>query len=321
LPYRDQNTITLLSGSVANPLAGLLPGTSLNGSTTTLRQLLAPFPEFPVVDSTAFSSGVTERNATIGSSYYNSLNIRVERRFSRGVSVISTYAWSKLTERDSWLNATDSAPEKRVSPFDHKQRFVVALNYRLPIGRDRLLNLQSRLADMILGGWQLNSIYNYQTGAPILWMNGSTNNPGDYPTCAVATAKGSCPLDANGIPQASASFPMNLTYNSRQIDTAAFDTSRFVTASASAYSFHLRTIPTTFSQYRQDGINNFDASVVKKIDVSERTYFQFRAEAFNVLNHPTFGAPNTQASSALFGTINSQSNRPRQLQIGMRFIF
>src|SRR5262249_14660882 len=123
LPYRDQNVITLLSGSVSNPFAGLLPGTSLNGSTTTVRQLLAPFPDFPVDDSTAFSSGVTERNATLGSCSYNSLNVRVEKRLSHGMSVISTYAWSKLIERDSWMNATDPLPEKRISPFDHTQHF------------------------------------------------------------------------------------------------------------------------------------------------------------------------------------------------------
>jgi hypothetical protein len=152
-------------------------------------------------------------------------------------------------------------------------------------------------------------------------MNGSTNNPGDYPICAVATVKGSCPAGANGVPQAAADFPSNLSFNNRQIDGSAFDPSHFVTASGSQYQFHLRTIPTTFSAYRQDGINNFDASVIKNFQISERKTFQFRAEAFNVLNHPTFGAPNTQASSALFGTINTVANRPRQLQLGARFVF
>jgi hypothetical protein len=322
LPYRDQTAITLLSGSVANPFAGLLPGTSLTGATTTLRQLLAPFPEFPVAaDSTTFSSGVTARNATAGSSHYNSLNVRVEKRLSSGVSVIGSYAWSKLIERDSWVNATDPAPEKRISPFDHTQHFVAAVNYALPVGRGRALDLKSSFSDALLGGWQVNSIYTYQTGAPILWMNGSTNNPGDYPVCAVPTAKGSCPNGANGLPQAAFSFPSNLAYNNRQVDQAAFDSSRFVTASASAYQFHIRTIPTTFGQYRQDGINNLDASIIKKFDIAEDKYFQLRAEAFNVLNHPTFGAPNTQAASSQFGIINTQANRPRQLQIGMRFIF
>jgi hypothetical protein len=64
-----------------------------------------------------------------------------------------------------------------------------------------------------------------------------------------------------------------------------------------------------------------DASIIKKFNVDEDKYFQFRAEAFNVLNHPTFGAPNTQAASSLFGIISTQANRPRQVQLGVRFIF
>jgi hypothetical protein len=320
LPYRDQAVITALTASVANPFKNLLPGTSLNGSNTTVRQLLAPFPEFPVVDSTTFSSGITEANDDVGSSNFHSLNMRVEKRLSQGLSFIGVYSWSKLIERDSWLNNTDLIPEKRVSPFDHPQHFVAAVNYELPIGKGRLLNIESTWADRLLGGWSTNAIYSYQTGAPILWMNGSTNNPGDYPLCAVATVAGSCPNGASGVPQAATSLPITMVSN-RQVDGASFDTSQFVTASGQQFQFHLRTLPTTFSNLRQDGINNFDASVIKRFTLSESTYFQFRMEAFNILNHPTFGAPNTQITSSNFGLINSQANRPRQLQIGLRFVF
>jgi hypothetical protein len=246
--------------------------------------------------------------------------MRVEKRLSQGLSFIGVYSWSKLIERDSWLNNTDLIPEKRVSPFDHPQHFVAAMNYELPIGKGRLLNLESTWADRLLGGWSTNAIYSYQTGAPILWMNGSTNNPGDYPLCAVATVAGSCPNGANGVPQAATSLPITMV-NNRQVDSASFYTSQFVTASGQQFQFHLRTLPTTFSNLRQDGINNFDASVIKRFTLSESTYFQFRMEAFNILNHPTFGAPNTQITSSNFGLINSQANRPRQLQIGLRFVF
>jgi hypothetical protein len=321
LPYQDQTVINALTASVANPFKNLLPGTSLNGTNTTVRQLLAPFPEFPVADSTTFSSGVTERNATLGRSYFNSLNVRVEKRLSHGVFLIGTYAWSKLIEADSWLNANDRLPEKRLSPFDHTQHFVAAVGYALPIGRGQIVDLQNRLADALIGGWQVNSIYTYQTGAPLLWMNGSSNNPGDYPICAVATVKGSCPAGTNGLPQSAAGFPSNLSFNNRQVDKPAFDPTYFVTASVSQYQFHVRTIPTTFSQYRQDGINNFDASIIKNFRITENKSAQFRVEAFNVLNHPTFGAPNMQATSTAFGTINTIANRPRQVQLGARFVF
>ncbi|MGH9522283.1 MAG: hypothetical protein ACRD3E_07100, partial [Terriglobales bacterium] len=84
----------------------------------------------------------------------------------------------------------------------------------------------------------------------------------------------------------------------------------------------LRTLPTTSSQYRQDGINQVDASIIKNFSVTESKYFQFRAEAFNFLNHPTFNAPDLKVSgNANFGVISSMANRPRQIQLGARFVF
>lgn len=168
----------------------------------------------------------------------------------------------------------------------------------------------------------MNGIYTYQTGAPILFMNGSTNNPGDYVLCSVPTVNGACPNGSNGVPQAAIFLdPTSLNINPRQTNGPAFDISRFVTASAQQFQFHLRTFPTTFSALRQDPQNNFDASVIKRFDVTERTYFQFRFEAFNVLNRAVFGAPNLTANNAQFGIINSQANRPRQIQVGARFVF
>lgn len=355
LPNRDAALITALTATATNPFKNLIPGTSLNNSTTTVRQLLAPFPEFPVAsDSTTFSSGITEVNSDVGSSNFNSLNLRVEKRLSQGLAVISVYSWSKLIEQDSFLNNTDPAPEKRVSPFDHTNHFVLAMNYQLPIGAGKLINLSSGWMDRLLGGWSTNAIYTYQTGAPILWLNGSTNNPGDYAFCSGPTAtgtnypqlKGLC-ADENGNLLSPGSFPAGLTVDPRDVNGAAFNTSQFVTGSTPALTntkgnpgvpalttaqinalqqtgqlqFHLRTMPSTFGDLRQDGINNFDTSVIKQFTLSEKTYFQFRMEAFNILNHPTFAAPNTQVTSSTFGIINTQANRARQLQIGLRFVF
>jgi hypothetical protein len=220
-------------------------------------------------------------------------------------------------ERDSWLNNTDASLERRISPFDHTFRFVTGINYELPIGRGRLLNLNSRWMNTLVGGWQVNGIYTYQTGQPLLWENGSTNNPSDYPLCNVATANGVCPAGSETAWLA----PNQINFNPRQVDSKSFNTAQFVTASGSQYAFHLRTLPTTISAIRQDGQNNLDASVVKKFAVGERMNFQFRCEAFNLMNHPIFAAPNMAATNASFGQITSQANRPRQLQLGLRFVF
>jgi hypothetical protein len=94
-----------------------------------------------------------------------------------------------------------------------------------------------------------------------------------------------------------------------------------VTSSSGAFQFHLRTMPSTFTDLRADGTNTLDGSILKKFDVTERQYFQFRMEAFNVMNHPQFAAPNVQLTSSSFGTINTQANRPRQIQFGFRYVF
>ena len=123
LPIRDQTTINALTATTTNPLAGLEPGTSLNSSTTTVEQLLARFPEFPV-GSGSGSTGVIEQNLSDGSSNFESVSVRVEKRLSYGLSVIGNYMFSKLIEQDTWLNDTDPVPERRISPFDHPNHFV-----------------------------------------------------------------------------------------------------------------------------------------------------------------------------------------------------
>ncbi|HYL78903.1 MAG TPA: carboxypeptidase-like regulatory domain-containing protein [Bryobacteraceae bacterium] len=299
LPVRDQTLISALTATTPNPFAGLLPGTGLNNSSTTVSQLLALYPEFPV-GSGSGSTGIIEQNNNVGSSYFHSLNIRVVKRLSHGWSLIGNYIHSKLIEQDSWLNDTDLRPEKRLSPFDHPNRFVAGSTYELPIGKGKTVDLRSRWTNLLFGGWKLNGIYSYQTGQPLQWVNGSTTTVGDY-----------------------AYFGGPLNFNNRlaDVNTPAFNTSAFATASTQVFQFHIRTFPTTFANLRQDGINNLDASVLKEFNVTERAYFQLRVEAFNTLNHPTFGSPTMTANNSAFGQITTQANRPRQLQIGARFVF
>jgi hypothetical protein len=297
VPVRDQATISALTATTANPLAGLEPGTSLNSSTTTVEQLLSRFPEFPVGEGSG-SSGVVEQNLSDGRSNFESLSVRVEHRLARGLSVIGNYMYSRLIEQDTWLNDTDPEPERRVSPFDHPQHFVLGASYALPVGKNRLVNLKLGWANALLGGWTVNGIYTYQTGAPLVWTNGSTTSIGDY-------------IYFGG--------PLNL--NPSQVNGNAFNTSVFDTKAADQMQFHIRTFSTTFPNLRQADINNLDASLLKQFDIRETIYFQLRLEAFNAVNHPVFGAPTTTISSTSFGLITSQANLPRQIQLGARFVF
>lgn len=297
LPVRDQATINALTATTTNPLAGLEPGTSLNTATTSVEQLLARYPEFPVGEGSV-SSGVVEQNLSDGNSDFESVSVRVEKRLTYGLSLIGDYMYSKLIEQDTWLNDTDPLPERRISPFDHPNHFVLGATYALPVGKNRALDLKRGWANAVLGGWTVNGIYTYQTGAPLVWTNGSTTNIGDY-------------VYFGG--------PLNL--NPSQVNGAAFNTADFDTKSADQFQFHVRTFSTTFPNLRQAGIDNLDASLLKQFPIREQMYFQLRLEAFNAVNHPVFGAPSTTVSTSTFGEITSQANLPRQLQLGARFVW
>lgn len=314
LPVRDNAVNTALTATVPNPFQGLLPNAStLNGSTTALVNLLAPYPEFPVGDTASGwtgSSGIIEQDLSLGRSYYHSLNVRVERRLSHGLSTIVNYGWSRLIEQDSWLNDSDPVPEKRVSPFDHPQRIVLAVTYDLPVGKGKALNIKSHWLDAVAGGWHLNSVYIWQIGQPLNWDNGSTTTPGDY---VYYGGPGALPASLN-----------NRQANTTATGTAlpAFNTSLFATSSANAFAYHIRTFSTTFPNVRQDGINEWDPSILKRFSFDEKRYLQLRFEFFNVLNHPTFAAPGTlSATNASFGVITAVANRPRTVQLGARFVF
>jgi hypothetical protein len=220
------------------------------------------------------------------------LNVRLQRRLSNGLTLIGNYIFSKLMEQDSWLNDTDLRPEKRISPFDHTHRGVLAISYELPYRGG------SRWARQLLGGWHVNGIYTRQTGQPFTFMGTSSTTIGDL-----------------------VYFGDKLLFNPRQTDTVAFNTSAFDTKTADQFAYHIRTFSTTFSSLRGDGTNELNASVLKRFDVAERKYFQLRIECFNVANHPSFAFPNLAPTNSAFGLITAQSNRSRSLQLGARFVF
>jgi hypothetical protein len=306
IPQKDLSTLgvrdpaqTALTTSIANPFAGL--ATSQNSSSSTPVQLLARYPEFPVGDSSTGwngSGGVIEQNLNAGSSYFHSLNVRLQKRVSGGLYLTTNYIRSRLIEFDSWLNSSDPRPEKRVSPTDRPNRFVAAVTYALPVGQGQLLHFQSRLANTLIGDWVLTTMYQYQTGGPLTFLNASSTSPGDYVYFGA---------------------PLNL--NSRQVNGTAFDTTAFDTKAADAFNYHLRTFPTTFNNLRADGINQLDASVLKRFALGENRRFELRFEAYNLPNHPVFAAPNTQASASGFGTITATANRFRTIQAIARIYF
>lgn len=287
-PFRDPNQ-AYLTNTVANPFNGLIASGTPSGANTNPAQLLARYPQFTVGDSASGwsgSTGVIEQNNPVGSSYFGSLNIGVRRRFSNSLSLNFNYIKSRLIEFDSWLNASDARPEKRVSPSDHPQRFVATAIYAIP------MPIHSKIVKTVAGGWSLSGILTIQKGAPIVFANGSSTSPGDY-------------VYLGG--------PLKL--NNGQVNGTAFDTTVFDTKSADAFNYHLRTFPTTFNNLRQQGINEFDLSILKTFAIGETRRFQLRGEIYNLPNKAVFAAPSTTASNSAFGTITATSNLARTVQL------
>ncbi|MGH9353620.1 MAG: hypothetical protein ACRD2G_15905, partial [Terriglobia bacterium] len=163
LPTRDNTTISELGKIVSNPFTGLLSGTRLNGSTTSLASLLDPYPEF---------SGVTQKDIAAGYSNFNMLAVRLEKRFSSGLLFDFDYNYSRQLATSA-LNAGQlSNFWYGVTSSDYPQRYVFRGIYQLPFGRGRhFLNSSGRLTDLALGGWNLSTIYTWESGPALSWGN------------------------------------------------------------------------------------------------------------------------------------------------------
>ncbi len=298
LPVRDNALNTALSATVPNPFIGLVTSGTPAGNTTSVAQLLAKYPQFPLGYTNggfSGSGGVQIQNLNVGSSYFHSLNVRLQRRLSRNLTIIGNYVFSKLIEQTTWLNDTDPRPEKRIGVFDHTHRGVIAVSYELPTP-----DFQSRLANTLAKGWLLNGIYTMQTGQPFTWMGTSSTTIGD--------------LVYSGD---------KLHFNQRETNGLAFNTSAFATKPQEQFAYHIRTFSTTFSSLRGDNTNELNASVLKRFPILQegRTYLQLRFEVFNVMNHPTFAFPNLAPTNSAFGLITQQANRSRSIQIAARLVF
>jgi hypothetical protein len=279
---RDQATIDYLSTIVNNPFAGLVPGQGINGTTVSRSSLLIPFPEF---------GGITRANDPLGSSYFHSGAIRLEKRFSQGLTVLSNFTYSKLIDQTRFLNDSDPRPEKRISPDDRPIREVISGSYELPFGKGKRFDFHNGLGNRLVGGLIFNLIYNYEVGAPLNW-------------------EGQNALFLGG----------DINLNPRDIDHA-FDITRFNTVSAQQLGSNIRYFSSRFGNLRIDGTNNFDMSIIKRTPITERVNFELRMEAFNALNHPIFDTPQLSPTNSAFGKITNQPNLSRNIQLAGRITF
>jgi hypothetical protein len=175
-----------------------------------------------------------------------------------------------------------------------RHRLTLSYTWELPFGKGRALLNRGGLLNWVLGQWQTNGILTVQSGLPFtVALQSSTTN----------TGTGSRP-NASGI-----------RANDLHTLQQWFD--------PSAYSV---PAPFTYGNLGRNtlygpGRTNWDMSLFKNFVIHEQTRFEFRAEAFNIFNHPQFGLPNSSIGNAQVGQITSTVGNPRQLQMGLRFQF
>jgi hypothetical protein len=284
-----------LTDTVPNPFAGLLPSTNLNGGTTSLQQLLLPYPQF---------TGVTETNLPIGRSWYNSLQVRVDKRFSHGLNVLLSYTRSKTLESVTYMNNQDPGPSRSLTSTDTPNRIVISGNWELPV-----FTHTHGIAGVFLHGWQANGIFVRQNGFPLAAPSGyySTGIDPSLPDPIEQQYFNTCTRLTNGTLD-----------NCTNLKTGQTLPVAFIQQQANT----VRTLGLRFPTIRPPKVPNADVSLFKSFPVREGVRLQFRAEAFNLTNSPQFNVPSTSLSSSTAGVVTlTQVNDPRNMQMSLRLMF
>ncbi len=294
--------------TVPNPFYGKILNGSLSTPTVTANQLLRPYPQF---------AGVTVGNNSYGMSDYNSLQVKLERRFSAGFSLLFSYTFSKLMDNvaatttgfpgepfsgdniQDWDNLHN---EWSVASFDTPQDATISSVWELPFGKGKpWLSNSNRITTAVLGNWQLNGIATFTSGVPLslamatntLYNYGGTQRPNWSGNSGVTSGSSSSRIDEWFNP-AVYTAPAPYTYG---------DTPRYI------------------STLRAAGVLNLDLSIFKDFPIGDQFKLQFRAESFNLANHPQFGIPNTTIGSPNAGQVTSQTNAARSFQFALKLLF
>ena len=294
-----------LQDQVANPFFGQIATGGISGATVSRAQLLLPYPDYGSVMTMANHGN---------SSVYHSLQLSAEKRFAKGISALASYTAGKVID-ESYSSAGSSGEtgdfrigrlnrrgDRAIDQDDVSQRLVVSGVFELPIGKGKTLLGEARgIVNHVLGGWQLNTVTTAQTGRP-LSVRGANNFALNWPNVVKdPTLSG----EARGV--------------LKWFDTTAFQ---------NPPDFVVGNVPRLLPNTRGPGMIQVDLSAFKNFQVHEHKQLEFRAEAFNFLNHVNLNDPGTgfspnrqgQNTNAGFGRITS-AMKARSIQLGLRFTF
>ncbi|MBL8178447.1 MAG: TonB-dependent receptor [Bryobacterales bacterium] len=289
-------TLTQNIASAAASQAGIAsPYAAFRGS---VAQALRPYPQY---------LNIPNRSNPNGNSTYHAFQMKLERRFRGGLTLLGSYTRAK-TISDGDIQAGggpggqtfyNQRLEKGLSTNDIPNVVAVSYLYELPFGPGKRILNRGGIAGALAGGWQFNGIHQYQTGRPV-----------------VLTANNTLPL-FNGLLRpdvlsSSLSAPVSNPLADRWINPAAF---------AVPTGFRLGTAARSYGSLRQDDFWNENFGLLKRTPIKEGMSLVFRAEFFNVFNHTVFGSPQGNVSNTAFGRVSAQSNTPRQGQVALRLEF
>jgi hypothetical protein len=269
------------------------PGVVTANPTLTLQELRPYYSLDPNM-----SENTTRGN--FGRTHYDALQVKLEKRFSRGLSFLISYTYSHTLSRGSFFNdpehfLADQAP----AGFDTPQRITFSYMYRLPFGRrEQYGSNWNKWTDAALGGWEVSGITLYMTGFPF--------------TPSVAST-----LDNGNSNQPNRICNGNLAH--KTIDYY-YDWSCFVSPPINVFG------NSGFGILRGPGQRSWDLSLMKNFPLgTEARYLQFRAEFFNLPNNENFGTPNSSQCGGACGegtiTSNATGTNPRQIQFALKLYF
>jgi Carboxypeptidase regulatory-like domain len=240
-----------------------------------------------------------------GNSNYHSLQARFQQSLHRGLTALVSYTWSKsIDDASSFFssagdanfpqNSRDTRAERALSNFDMRHRLSLSYSYDLPFGKTTMRRL--------LGGWQTFGIWTFQTGRPftVALLPGVDN---------ANTGQSILGFGANGRPNVLHAAALSNPSPERWFDPTAFALAPF--GSFGNAGRNILTGPASQS---------INVSLVKNARVAEHASLQFRAEAFNLLNHANLDLPDIFFGSPTFGSVQS-AQTPRRIQFGVKILF
>ncbi len=272
--------------------------------TRTVNQALRPYPQYLRI-----VTGVRGSGDHSGHSSYHSLVVKAARRFSNGLAFEWNYVLSKvLGDTDSQVEGNGTTQDqynrrlqKSIGAYDQTHAVKLSTVYELPVGRGkRFLSANGAVVDAVLGGWRFGGMFTYMSGFPIRITR---NNPlpiFNEDTRPVITGY----ENWRGAIHGEKFDPAT----DRFLDRNVFPAQPIDFGNATRYNPKVRQFP----------MFNENISLAKSFSPTERLSLDLRWEAFNLLNRVRFSTGSTNLDSATFGVVNSQSNDPRRMQVGLK---